>query len=92
MKELARKVSVVGIAILIGAACGDEPASATSILVTFERRRGASSQGSSTRSQSIEPGKPWTRVARPGFPTAGSWRAMEGSTRAGISRTSSWWM
>jgi hypothetical protein len=41
MKELVRRASVLGIAILIGAACGDEPASATSILVTFETPSGS---------------------------------------------------
>jgi hypothetical protein len=41
MKELVRRASVLGIAILIGAACGDEPASAASILVTFETPSGS---------------------------------------------------
>ena len=40
MRELVRRTSVLGIAILIGAACGGEPAS-TYILVTFETPSGS---------------------------------------------------
>lgn len=41
MRELVRRTSILVIAILIGAACGGEPASATSILVTFETPSGS---------------------------------------------------
>lgn len=40
MRQLVRRTSVLGVAILIGAACGGEPES-TSILVTFETPSGS---------------------------------------------------
>jgi hypothetical protein len=41
MRESFRRTLVLGIAIVVGAACGDEPAEATSILVTFETPSGS---------------------------------------------------
>ncbi len=94
MSSSLRRTLILGIAILVGAACGDEPAEATSILVTFETPSG------SFIARIVDPvsidraREAFDEGGSAGIPNGHILEGDGGSTPAttGISRTSSWWI